>query len=313
MVTTLADSRRFVTGAAARIHQALVRLVPGRLRRIYVPSAYSAIDRSAVIFFGFTCGVLQALGRFPLPQDGWTYWSANLDKLYPKEWGTDGLFIYPPPLAQLTAILHPIGWQVFIVCWTTLLFTALAYMLGRWTWLFVVMGIAALAIRMPFEVGDVLGHALNGNVQLFIAAGIVLALRGNRLGWLPGLLTKVVSGLGLGWYVARLEWRPLLISLGALAAVVGVSFVFTPNQWLQWVAWTMQNSSVPAPVQLEPVPFAIRLPMSLALLVWGARTNRAWVVPIAVGWGTPALYVGTYPSMWVGAIPLWLEPRAFRR
>jgi hypothetical protein len=86
MVTTLADSRRFVTGAAARIHQALVRLVPGRLRRIYVPSAYSAIDRSAVIFFGFTCGVLQALGRFPLPQDGWTYWSANLDKLYPKEW-----------------------------------------------------------------------------------------------------------------------------------------------------------------------------------------------------------------------------------
>jgi hypothetical protein len=313
MVPTFAGSRRFVTDAADRLHQVVVRLVPGRVRRIYIPSAYSAIDRSAVILFGFICGLLQALGRFPLPQDGWSYWTANLNSLYPKEWGPDGTFIYPPPLAQLTAILHPIGWQVFIVCWTTLLFTALAYMLGRWTWAFMALGIAALTLPLPFEAGDVLGHALNGNVQLFIAAGIVLALRGNRLGWLPGLLTKVVSGLGLGWYVARFEWRPLLISLGALAAVVAVSFVFSPYQWLQWAGWVMQNSSVPAPVQLEPVPFTVRLPMSLALLVWGARTNRAWVVPIAVGWGTPALYTGTYPSMWVGAVPLLLDPRGFRR
>jgi hypothetical protein len=52
--------------------------------------------------------------------------------------------------------------------------------------------------------------------------------------------------------------------------------------------------------------------MSLALLFWGARTNRTWVVPIAVGWGTPALYLGTYVSIWIGAIPLYWWARQDR-
>jgi hypothetical protein len=165
---------------------------------------------------------------------------------------------------------------------------------------------------LPYEAGDVLGHALNGNVQLFIAAGLVFALRGNVLGWLPGLLTKVVSGIGLGWYVVRGEWRPLVLSLAAAAAVAAFSFIFSPSQWFQWVDWTIKNAGTPSPIVLEPIPFIVRLPMSLAVLIWGARTNRAWVVPIAVGWGTPALYLGTYPSMWIASIPLFLDPR-FRR
>jgi hypothetical protein len=98
-------------------------------------------------------------------------------------------------------------------------------MLGRWTWLFVATGIVALVLGLPYEFGDVLDHAINGNVRLFIAAGLVVALRGNVLGWLPGLLTKVVSGLGLGWYLVRREWRPLALSLAAAAAVSAVSFI----------------------------------------------------------------------------------------
>jgi hypothetical protein len=299
--------------ACGLVNRAVARFIPARIRRIYVPPAYSAIDRATVIAFGFVCGIFQAVGRFPNPQDAWSYWTANLASLYPANWGPDGTYIYPPPLAQITTLLHPIGWQVFIVCWTTLLWAALAYMLGRWTWLFVATGIVALVLGLPYEFGDVLGHALNGNVQLFIAAGLVLALRGNVLGWLPGLLTKVVSGIGLGWYLVRREWRPFALSVAAAAAVSAVSFVFVPSQWGEWVAWTIKNANVPSPIVLEPIPFIVRLPMSLAVLVWGARTNRAWVVPIAVGWGTPALYLGTYPSMWIAAIPLFLNPRGFRR
>ena len=295
------------TAATADLaRHAVVRLIPARLRRIYIPSAYSAIDRTAVVLFGFLCGIFQAIGQFPLPQDAWAYWTADLARLYPDRWGLDGTYIYPPPLAQMITILHPIGWQVFIVGWTTLLWAALAYMLGRWTWLFVALGIATLMFHLPFAFGDVLGHSLNGNVQLLIAAGIVVALRGNALGWLPGLLTKVVSGIGLGWYVLRLEWRPLAISLAAAAAVAAVSFAFAPSQWTEWIAWLIKNAGVSPPVELDPVPFILRLPICLALLVWGARTNRAWVVPIAVGWSTPALYLGTYPSMWIAAIPLFL-------
>jgi len=305
----MADGARKVAAAITSLAHSASRLIPARLRRIYVPSAYSAIDRTTVVAFGLVCGIFQAVGRFPLPQDAWTYWTADLNHLCPERWGPDALYIYPPPLAQITTLLQPVGWQIFIVCWTTLLWAALAYMLGRWAWLFVALGIATLLFGLPFAFGDVLGHSLNGNVQLLIAAGIVAALRGNALGWLPGLLTKVVSGIGLGWYVLRLEWRPLAISLGATATVAVVSFAFAPSQWAEWIAWTVKNAGVPPPVELDPVPFILRLPVCLALLTWGARTNRAWVVPIVVGWSTPALYLGTYPSMWVGAIPLFLWAR----
>ncbi len=305
----MADGARLVPTAITGLARSASRLVPPRLRRIYVPSAYSAIDRTTLVAFGLVCGIFQAIGRFPLPQDAWTYWTADLNHLYPEHWGLDGLYVYPPPLAQIITLLHPVGWQIFIVCWTTLLWAALAYMLGRWAWLFVALGIATVLFDLPFAFGDVLGHSLNGNVQLLMAAGIVAALRGNALGWLPSLLTKVVAGLGLGWYVLRREWRPLAISLGAMAAVVAISFAFAPSQWAEWIAWLVKNASVPPPVEVDPVPFAVRLPVCLALLMWGARTNRAWVVPIVVGWSTPALYLGTYPSMWVGAIPLLLWAR----
>jgi hypothetical protein len=298
-----------------------------RRPRLVFPSAYSNFDRAMVVVFGLLCGVFQAVGRLPRPIDAWTYWTANLSHLYPVQWGGDQLYIYPPPLAQLTTLLQPIGWSAFIVLWTTLLWAALAYMLGRWTWLFVGVGLAVvpLGYGAPAELSDVLGHALNGNVQLFIAAGLVIALRESgraaawraeawrAAGWLPAVLTKVVSGIGLGWYVFRFDWRSLVRVLAITAAVCAVSFAFAPNQWFEWVSWILSHSDSAAPVALEPIPFAVRLPACLALLLWGARTNRAWVVPIVVGFGTPALYLGTYPSMWIAAIPLFLDRRAAGR
>jgi hypothetical protein len=158
--------------------------------------------------------------------------------------------------------------------------------------------------------GNVLGQALNGNVQLMIAAGLVLALRGRTVGWMPAMVTKVVSGIGLGWYVIRLEWRPLFRALAMAGVVCAISFALAPSQWIEWVTWIVKHHGVDAPVVLEPIPFLARLPACLALLVWGARTDRAWVVPIVVGFSTPALYVGTYPSMWIAAIPLFLDRRA---
>jgi hypothetical protein len=261
-VRTLLSFRHATVSAVRSLGQVRARLVPTRLRRMYVPSAYSPIDRLAVVLFGFLCGVFQAMGRFPLPVDAWGYWTANLAHLYPEHWGPDGTYVYPPLLAQITTVLHPIGWQVFIVGWTTLLWAALAYMLGRWTWLFVAAGIAAIPLGYgaPAELGEVLGSSLGGNVQLLIAAGIVVALRGNALGWLPGLLTKVVSGLGLVWHLVRSEWRPLAISLGFTAAVAAVSLLFSPSQWDEWIAWLLKNAGTPAPVALDPVPFAIACP-----------------------------------------------------
>jgi hypothetical protein len=39
-----------------------------------------------------------------------------------------------------------------------------------------------------------------------------------------------------------------------------------------------------------PVPFVVRIAISVVLVVWGARTNRRWVVPIAAGFAIPAVW-----------------------
>jgi hypothetical protein len=35
------------------------------------------------------------------------------------------------------------------------------------------------------------------------------------------------------------------------------------------------------------------------VLAWGARTNRPWTLPVAVGWSIPALYG-------LGFLPFWV-------
>ena len=59
-----------------------------------------------------------------------------------------------------------------------------------------------------------------------------------------------------------------------------------------------------------PVPLWIRLPLAVALVVWGARTDRRWTVPVASMLALPALWYGGL-SMLLAVIPL-LERRARR-
>ena len=41
-----------------------------------------------------------------------------------------------------------------------------------------------------------------------------------------------------------------------------------------------------------PIPFIARLPFAIAIVVWGARTNRRWTVPVAGMLALPALWYG---------------------
>ena len=52
--------------------------------------------------------------------------------------------------------------------------------------------------------------------------------------------------------------------------------------------------------------------MSVALIWWGARTDRPWTVPIAAGWASLALYQWSYLAVWIAALPL-LDLARFRR
>ena len=53
-----------------------------------------------------------------------------------------------------------------------------------------------------------------------------------------------------------------------------------------------------------PIPFLVRLPFAIALVVWGARTDRRWTVPVA---GMLAL-----PALWYGGLTMLLAVIALR-
>jgi hypothetical protein len=116
------------------------------------------------------------------------------------------------------------------------------------------------------------------------------------------------------WFVVRREWRSLVIALAATAAVVAVSFAIQPEAWIRWPqVLTSNTGATKGTWAAVPIPFLFRLPFALVLVVWGARTNRRWTVPIAAMLALPALWYGGL-SIIIATFPLvgartWMELR----
>ena len=264
------------------------------------------LDRLAIAGIGTAIGVLQALGRLPLPFDARAYWDASLDHLYTTTWNATG-YVYPPPMAQLLAPLHVLGWPLFIILWTTLLWAALGWMLGRWTLLAFAGGLVAIIVPGTAPLGVVLGYAMNGNVQILLAAGVVLAIH-RPAWWAAGALTKIGTGIGVLWPVFRRDWRGVIEAAAVTGAIVIVSFALAPALWFDWVRYMQASLSAASPIPMVPVPFPVRLAMSVVLIWYAAQTDRAWLVAIASGWAIPALYAWSFMGIWIGAIGLWRPP-----
>ena len=123
--------------------------------------------------------------------------------------------------------------------------------------------------------------------------------------WAFILLTKITPGVGLLWFAVRREWRNLAIALVATAVIVGVSFVLAPGLWSDFLeaSRTQIGATVNVPRQAAPIPLPLRMAVAAVLVIWGARTDRAWVLPIAVGLSVPFLWWNAFAVM-VAAIPL---------
>ena len=158
----------------------------------------------------------------------------------------------------------------------------------------------AAGLLFPFTAMEVAG----GNVSLLLAAAIVLGFRWPWT-WSLVLLTKITPGIGLLWFAVRREWRSLGIALGVTAAIVAVSFVTLPDQWREWVDVVQRNVAAGKSGTWAslPVPLLVRLPIAVVLVVWGARTDRAWTVPVASMLALPAVWYGGL-SMLLAVIPL---------
>ncbi len=60
-----------------------------------------------------------------------------------------------------------------------------------------------------------------------------------------------------------------------------------------------------------PIPLALRLAASTAIVWWGARTDRRWTVPVAATVSLPIIWIHGL-TLLIAAIPLWRQDRARR-
>lgn len=231
----------------------------------------------AIAFVG-----IRLVGLTPWDQsvDAYAYWSTRDGTLYEaSSVGVLGSYLYSPAFALLIAPASWLPWALFNAAWTTMNIAIVWALAGRWSLL------ALLFLPIPMEL-------VAGNVHLMYAAVAVFGLRYPVL-WVVPLITKVTPGIGLLWFAVRREWRNLAIALGATAALVAVSFVLTPDGWREWVALLLGSDAAPAetPGFFIPIPLPVRLAAAAAIVVWGALTDRSWVLPIAMTLALPLLWL----------------------
>ncbi|HEX7491476.1 MAG TPA: glycosyltransferase family 87 protein [Candidatus Limnocylindrales bacterium] len=213
--------------------------------------------------------------------------------------GTPNAYLYSPIFLQLLWPLQFVSWQGFVAAWAVFPLAALAYLTGP----------RLFVLGLVLTLAEVAG----GNIELLIGVAIVVGFRWPAA-WSFVLLTKVTPGLGLLWFVVRREWRSLFIALGATVAVMAVSFAVWPDAWIRWPqVLTSNTGATKGTWAAVPIPFMFRLPFAVLLIIWGARTNHRWTVPIAAMLALPALWYGglaiiiaTFPL--VGA-KTWTELR----
>jgi hypothetical protein len=217
------------------------------------------------------------------------YWTVNLAAPYHGNVGDLGFFAYAPPVALVLAPFTALPWPLFATGWYALLVATLAW-LGRRQML-VLLAFPPVALDL-----------YHGNIHLLLAAAVVLGLR-FPAAWSLVLLTKVTPGIGLLWFAARREWRSLAIALGATALIAAVTLAFLPGQWLGWLRMLIDSAGTPPPWPALPIPLWLRLPVAAGVVVWGARRDARWTVPLAAALALPALWPGGF-ALLAGCWPL---------
>ncbi|HLX34671.1 MAG TPA: glycosyltransferase family 87 protein [Candidatus Limnocylindrales bacterium] len=206
-----------------------------------------------------------------------------------------GAYLYAPVFAQLLAPLTALGWPIFAGLWTGILVVTYAWLTGRWA----APILLSIAVALEFYLGQ---------IDILIVAAIVIGFR-YPAAWAFPILTKVAPGIGLLWFAFRREWRNLGIAVAATVGIAAISAFFAPDAWHAWFDLLRRSVTEPQPVVgwYITIPYLLRVPVAVGVLFWGARTDRYWVVPVAVLMAMPILWVNVF-SLLVGVIPLREEP-----
>lgn len=223
-------------------------------------------------------------------QDARSYYGFDYANLYAgrTDWNGIGAYPYSPAFAQLLYPLNLLPWPLFVAAWTAILIAAVWALTGPEYFL---LGLVAGAMEIA-----------GGNISLLLALAIVKGFR-HPWTWSFVLLTKITPGVGLLWFAVRREWRSLAIALGATAAIVAVSYLLMPGAWRDWLDVLRANTGKGGTWAAIPIPLLIRGPVGVALIVWGARRNQRWTVPVGAMLALPALWYGSLTIL-LAIIPL---------
>jgi hypothetical protein len=142
-----------------------------------------------------------------------------------------------------------------------------------------------------------------------MALAIVVGLTRNGAAWSLPLVLKLTPGVGLIWHALRREWRALALAVAATAVLVGLSFVLLAPLWPQYIDFLLASAGQPLPWWSIAVPLLPRLVGAVAVMLVAARTDRAWLVPVAVCVALPVLWWNAVPVFAVAAIHLALQRR----
>jgi Glycosyltransferase family 87 len=222
--------------------------------------------------------------------DARPYWTALFaDPYATSRVGDHNAYLYSPAFLQLISPLRALPWQAFLAGWALVMMAAALFLVGP-----VLLG-PVLVLVLP--------ELLGGNITLLLALAVVAGFRWPAT-WSFVLLTKVTPGIGLLWFAVRREWRQLAIAIGATLAVVAGSFVLAPDGvWRQWIDELAGNANAPITSGSLPISLVARLPFAVLLIVWGARTDRRWTLPVGCLLALPVIWYGSL-SLLVAVIPL---------
>jgi hypothetical protein len=221
--------------------------------------------------------------------DALAYWSFDPSRPYGGHPG-QLIFLYAPPVALAFLPGHLLSFDAFRAVWLASQFAVLVWLGRRYA--------LAMLLFLPISV-----ELFNGNIHLLLAAAIVLGFR-YPAAWSLVLLTKITPGVGLLWFAVRKEWRNLAIALGATAAISLASLLVVPEMWRQWLEYLASNPTVNTQMITVTVPLPLRLAAAAVIVVYGARTNRRWTVPVAAAISLPILWLNGFAVL-AAIVPLW--------
>lgn len=237
----------------------------------------------AAYVFVVMAPILQTFGY-----DAWAYWSVSMPHPYTIDLGGLGSFPYPPPVALLFRIFAMVPWWVYLFGWTCLGVATVVWLGGRW----------AIAL---FAFPPVALELYHGNIHLLLAASVALGFRHPWV-WSFPLLAKPTMGVALLWFVVRREWQHLAVASGTAGLAVLASLVIAPGLWAEWFGYVSVNLDGTPGGPTVGVPLWIRAALGAVIVIWGARTDRPWTVPLAATLCLPVLWFAGL-SVLTAAVP----------